>query len=160
VRYTISMKYILIPLAFVGILLASLTIERPAPRDPLSPSVQSLSYVSVGSTTISVEVADTQGERTQGLSGRTTLPEGHGMLFVFEREGDWGIWMKDMKFSIDIIWMNREGNIITIARDVAPQTYPNAFYPTQPALYVLEVPAGFSDKNGVAEGMGVVLKLL
>ena len=154
------MKYIFIPLAFVGILLLSLAIERPASRAPLSPSVQDLSYVSVGSTTISVEVADSPEERTQGLSGRARLPEGHGLLFIFQREGKWGIWMKDMKFPIDIIWMSREGNIITIARDVAPQTYPNAFYPAQPALYVLEVPAGFSDKNGIAEGMVVVLELL
>lgn len=152
------MKYVLIPLAFVGILLLSLAFERPASKVPLSPQVQDLSYVSIGSTTISVEVADTLSERTQGLSGRAALPEGHGMLFVFEREGDWGIWMKDMQFPIDIIWADKNGEILTIARTIAPETYPNAFHPATPrARYVLEVPAGFADTRGVTEGMHIDL---
>ena len=147
------MKYILIPAAFVGILLLSLAFERPTPKAQLLPQVQNVSYISIGSTSISVEIANTPQKRIQGLSGRSTLPEGHGMLFVFDGEGDWGIWMKDMKFSIDIIWADNDGKIVTIARNVAPQTYPNAFYPEEPARYVLEVPAGFTETHGIAEGM-------
>lgn len=149
------MKYIIGFLIFVGAIFLAVAFEWPQPQaQPLPPQTQNLSSVSIGSTTISVEVADTHEERMQGLSGRTALAEGRGMLFVFEGEGDWAIWMKDMHFPIDIIWADSDGKIITIARSVAPETYPNAFYPGTPtALYVLEVPAGFSDKNGIAEGM-------
>ena len=146
------MKYILIPLSFLGIILLSFAVERPE-RISRSLHPAEWSQVSVGSTTISVEVADTPGKRTQGLSGRSALAEGTGMLFVFPEEGDWGFWMKDMHFPIDIIWADSGGDIITIVHDVSPTTYPNAFHPEEPrAKYVLEVPAGFAKKYGIVEG--------
>lgn len=81
------------------------------------------------------------------------------MLFVFDKEDTWGIWMKDMQFAIDIIWADRTGTIITIARNVTPDTYPQAFYASEPrAIYVLEVPAGFTERQGIAEGAKFVLK--
>ena len=54
--------------------------------------------ISIGGTVIYVDVADTEVLREQGLSGRLNLPEGRGMLFVFENDDTWGIWMKDMLF--------------------------------------------------------------
>ena len=115
--------------------------------------------VTIGSAEMRVEVADTPEERAQGLSGRQALNEGEGMLFIFEEEGNRGFWMKDMNFSIDIIWATSEGIVITIARDVSPSTYPQAFYPSEPsALYVLEVPAGFTKSHGIAEGAELVVK--
>jgi uncharacterized membrane protein (UPF0127 family) len=111
----------------------------------------------MGSTSVVAEVADTPPKRTKGLSGRTTLPPGTGMLFVFDHEGVWSIWMKDMLISLDIIWISEDGRVVTIARNVSPQTYPNAFTSTAPARYVLEVPAGFADKYGIEEGTAVEL---
>ena len=148
------MKYVIGLLIFVGAIFLAVAFEWPASSVSLVPQTQNHSSVSIGSTTISVEVVDTYQERMQGLSGRTSLAESRGMLFVFEEEGNWGIWMKDMRFPLDIIWADSEGNIITIARDVAPETYPNAFYSKEPrARYVLEVPAGFTKMHGIAEGM-------
>ncbi len=115
--------------------------------------------VLIGTTEIQVEVADTQSERVQGLSGHAPLKEGEGMLFVFEEEGNWGIWMKDMQFSLDIIWAASDGTIITIASNVSPDTYPQVFYPAEPrATYVLEVPAGFAGRRGIAEGAKLVVQ--
>lgn len=74
------------------------------------------------------------------------------MLFVFDTEGEWGIWMKDMHFPIDIIWASQDGTVVTVAKDISPDTYPQAFYPSVPARYVLEVPAGFVAAHDVAEG--------
>jgi uncharacterized membrane protein (UPF0127 family) len=109
--------------------------------------------VLVGSTTLAVDVAETPAARAQGLSGRAELKDGKGMLFIFEQEGNWGIWMKDMRFALDIIWAASDGTIITVARNVGPETYPQAFYPAEPrAKYVLEVPAGFAEREGIAEG--------
>jgi uncharacterized membrane protein (UPF0127 family) len=110
--------------------------------------------VTIGTTVVSVELADTPALRVQGLSGRQSPSEGEGMLFIFEEEGNWGFWMKDMLFPIDILWAGSDGTIISIAKDVSPSTYPQAFYPTEPAAkYVLEVPAGFAKRHNIVEGM-------
>ncbi len=114
--------------------------------------------VRIGNISIQVEVADTEAARIRGLSGKESLKEGSGMLFVFEEAGEWGIWMKDMQFPIDIIWADESGTIITIAKNIAPDTYPKSFYPTTPTVkYVLEVPAGFVQKEGIAEGDRIVI---
>ena len=110
--------------------------------------------VTIGTTVVSVELADTPALRAQGLSGRASLNEGEGMLFIFEEEGSWGFWMKDMLFPIDIVWAASDGRVISIAHDVSPSTYPQGFYPREPrALYVLELPAGFAKRHNIVEGM-------
>ena len=92
--------------------------------------------------TIAVERADTEAKRIQGLSGRTWLPVKTGMLFVFESAGRQGIWMKEMHFSIDILWLDDTLRIVDIKENAAPESYPAVFYPREDAWYVLEIPAG------------------
>ena len=122
--------------------------------------------ISIGDTVISVEVADTANLREQGLSGRENIcgtrlrqgcGEARGMLFVFDTDGLWNIWMKDMRFPIDIVWADVSGMVITIASNVAPDTYPKSFYPSAPARYVIELPAGFAAAHGIVEGSQIVL---
>lgn len=101
---------------------------------------------------LSVEVANTDAARVKGLSGRDPLPENQGLLFVFEEDGYPAIWMKDMRFAIDIIWINREGEIVHIEESVTPGTYPRTFKPAAPARYVVEVNAGYADARNVRVG--------
>lgn len=136
----------------------STAFQRPLSTPINTSTTTSHGVVSIASTTVAVEIADSHKERMQGLSGKLSLPLGTGMLFIFEEEGEWGIWMKDMQFSIDIIWADAEGRIVTIAHGVSPATYPNAFYPSSPAQYVLEVPAGFAAQQGIAEGQQIVVQ--
>lgn len=115
--------------------------------------------VSINSVSVRVAVADTPTERTLGLSGREALAEGEGMLFIFEEEGNWGIWMKDMHFAIDVIWARSDGLVISVAPHLTPETYPQAFYPDEPqAKYVLEVPAGFATSHNIAKGSKLVVQ--
>jgi uncharacterized membrane protein (UPF0127 family) len=100
---------------------------------------------------ISVSIAQTNAERTQGLGGRDGLKENEGMLFVFDKPDTYGFWMKDMKFSIDIVWI-LGGKIIFIEKSLSPTTYPKVFSPTSPAQFVLELPAGFCDTHEVRVG--------
>ena len=111
----------------------------------------------LGDRAIPVEIASTDEERIRGLSGRRDLAAGRGLLFVFPNEATYGFWMKDMNFAIDIVWISADLKVIHIAEDVAPQTYPMVFRPSQPARYVLELKAMGARKLGVKVGSPVTL---
>ena len=113
--------------------------------------------ISIGGTIVLVDIASTEAAREKGLSGRSKLAPNTGILFVFESVGMWGFWMKEMSFPIDIIWVDTSGNVITVAKSVSPQSYPDVLYPLSPAMYVLEVPAGFSVENHIKEGSVMTL---
>lgn len=108
--------------------------------------------VVINDTPIAVEVADTPQKQHSGLSGRRSLPEGEGMLFVFNEPETHEFHMKNMKFSIDIIWMDQHREIIDVTHSFSPDTHPETISPRQPAQYVLEVPAGFSEEHDITLG--------
>lgn len=112
----------------------------------------------IGDTKLKVEIADSQGERGQGLGGRESLPQDQGMFFIFERPGKYPFWMRDMRFPLDIIWLDEYYNVADMAMDVKPDSYPSAFAPNKNALYVLEVNAGWTAANKVEIGSKAVLK--
>ncbi len=114
--------------------------------------------LTVGGTTLVVEVARTPEQEARGLSGRSTLGEGTGMLFIFDPIQAPGFWMKDMRFPLDIIFAKADGTIVTIHPNVAPATYPESFRPSEPVRYVLEVSAGFVAAHGIAEGQKIVVQ--
>lgn len=142
----------LVLVAAAALLAAGLYFYPHTPAQPMGKT-----RIVVGSATLLVDIADTDEERIQGLSGRESLPEGEGLLFLFDTADSWGIWMKDMQFPIDILWADAEGRISTIAADISPATYPEVFLPSAPAQYVLELPAGYAAKAGIAEGDKIVL---
>jgi len=106
----------------------------------------------MGEITLNIEMADTEAKRVRGLSGREGLAENEGMLFVFEKEGYYGFWMKDMKFAIDMAWLDKDKKIIYIEKNVSPSTYPKVFNSPFPSLYVLETSAEFLSKNNIKNG--------
>lgn len=115
-------------------------------------------YASFDVVSIPIEIADDPAERTQGLSGRDSLPENSGMLFVFDEPGAHAIWMKEMKFSIDILWLD-EGKVVWIVENAAlpsEQGIPT-FQPETTATHVLEVPAGFVQTYSISIGDPVTL---
>jgi hypothetical protein len=67
-----------------------------------------ISQVLIGGNAINIEIVETGEDRSRGLSGREGLEPDSGMLFVFESPGRHGIWMRDMNFPIDILWIGRE----------------------------------------------------
>jgi uncharacterized membrane protein (UPF0127 family) len=95
-------------------------------------------------TAITAELAATPAERELGLMFRDRLDQDQGMLFVFDREELNSFWMLNMKFPIDIIWLNAEKRIVHIEAQVPPcPREPCPSYPTPaPALYVLELQSG------------------
>lgn len=108
--------------------------------------------VVIGNVGLRVMWADSEKERVTGLSGRESLGEDEGMFFVFEKEGYYGIWMKEMKFPLDIAWLDANKKIIHLEKSILPDTYPKVFNSNSKAQFVLEVNAGFFEKNKIKVG--------
>lgn len=110
--------------------------------------------VTIGNHVIYVDVAATPQARERGLSGRTSLAEDHGMLFVYPAPAKHGFWMRGMNFSLDFIWI-RDKTVFELTRNVPPPTegeVPVMLEPYYPIDMVLEVNAGTIDRLGIKEG--------
>jgi uncharacterized membrane protein (UPF0127 family) len=107
---------------------------------------------------VKVDIANTDRTRERGLSGREGLREGEGMLFLFPEASRYGFWMKEMRFPIDIVWI-RKGEVVDFTTDVPPpspgQTELPSYFPISAVDAVLEVQAGFAQRNGLRAGMAV-----
>lgn len=106
----------------------------------------------VGPATFNVTVVDNFSERTKGLSNTKSLGQDEGMFFIFEQEGTHGFWMKDMNYSIDILWFDKTGKVVHIEKNLSPDSYPQVFKPKTKAIYVLEINAGLVEKLGIKIG--------
>ena len=98
---------------------------------------------------IKAEIATSSIALEQGLSGRISLPTNQGMLFVFPKVASRGFWMRNMSFPIDIIWINKDKVVIGVESNVDPSSYPHMYFPPSPIQYVLELNAGYANKNGI-----------
>ncbi len=98
---------------------------------------------------IQIEIADNVERRTQGLMWRKSMPEDDGMLFVFDAEEPLTFWMKNTYISLDMIFADKSGNIVSIYPEATP--YSEAPIPSGgPAKYVVEVNGGFCAKYGIS----------
>ncbi len=114
--------------------------------------------VTIGNDTkVRVTVASTEPTRARGLSGRRNLAADEGMLFIFDAPDKYHFWMKEMRFSIDVLWI-ANGSIVDITTDLPIPTpgeqFP-LFGPKVPVDRALEVPAGFARAHGLKLGMPV-----
>ena len=114
--------------------------------------IAAVKTLKIGAYTLNIETADTSEKRARGLSEKIELRENEGMLFIFQKEGNYGFWMKDMNFPIDIAWLDKNKQIIHIENAILPKTYPKIFGSNVTSLYVLETQAGFLVKNNVKIG--------
>jgi uncharacterized membrane protein (UPF0127 family) len=113
----------------------------------------------IGDIPMRVEIADTKETREKGLSDRKELDTVNGLLFVFDTTDYHGIWMKDMHFPIDILWISEDLTVIGIEEGVSPNSFPTTFRPPQPVRYVLETNVHYADSFGIGVGQKVVLPI-
>lgn len=99
-----------------------------------------------------LEVADTPAARAKGLGGRQGINPGEGMLFVFDTPDIECFWMKDVSFSIDILWFDADKKLIYAVPELSPSTYPDNVCPPLPSQYVIELPAGTAKALGFNNG--------
>lgn len=137
---------------------ANLIFVKPTP----SVKQETQKSLKIGSVEIKITVAKTEETRKKGLSGVKSLADNEGLLFVFPEKSEPVFWMKDMLIPIDIIWI-AGGKIVKIDKNI-PAPVPGSvdaslklYKPGIPVNYVLEVNAGFSDKNKLKVGAPVDL---
>ena len=92
-----------------------------------------------------VEVANNDKLRSLGFMGRTDIPEGTGMLFIWNDEAYRNFWMKNTPSSLDIIFFDKNGNFINVHENTIPYSLDN-IPSLKPSKYVLELIAGSSKK--------------
>jgi uncharacterized membrane protein (UPF0127 family) len=153
---------ILLIISLVCIVVGALLLAHSflwKPHNPPLPERQ----LTIGTSTFTVEVADTVTTRMKGLSNREILPEGRGMLFIFPSKAKYGFWMKDTYMDLDFIWI-ADGKVVDITRNVPAQPHMSAaslktYYPSTTVDQVLEVGAGDAVTRATKVGDGVVLAL-
>ena len=106
-------------------------------------------------TSLEIEIAEDNIERSKGLMFRKNMLENQGMLFIFSRQEYQSFWMRNTAISLDIIFVNSNNEIVTIHKNT--NTFSDKSYPsTKPAIFVVEVIAGFTDKYGINVGDKIV----
>jgi uncharacterized protein len=146
-------KPVVIPLVIGFIFL--LSIAHPGEEQHPSHDTR---QVTLAGKTLTALVADTDLLRSRGLSGFSGLDDDQIMLFVFDRPGIHAFWMKQMRFAVDIAWIDEDLNILHIQTRVPPESYPEIFAPPAPARYAIESRAGLLDALGVAVGDTVKIR--
>jgi hypothetical protein len=121
------------------------TLALPCPADPL------VTYpLKIKGHSVRAELANTEESRMTGLMFRTSLPESNGMLFVYEREGRYAMWMKNTYVPLSVAFIDRNGVILNI-EDMQPQTL-DSHASAGPAKYSLEMNQGWFRKRGIKKG--------
>ena len=118
--------------------------------------------VRINGASLVAELASDPRARMRGLSGREALGENAGMLFLFDRPDRYGIWMKEMKFPIDIFWIkgdmiiDMEEGVSAPSRDTPIGALP-VYRPDAAAEMVLETRAGFAERFGIRIGDRILI---
>ena len=126
--------------------------------------------LSIRDKTLHVQIVTTDADMEQGLSGRPNMANDEGMLFNFGAgtNGRPGFWMKDMNFNLDFIWIKNNSIVGITPNAPAPVNCKSSivncdatlpiYYPPSPVDMVLEVNAGWAEKNEITVGDTVTLK--
>jgi len=124
-------------------------IEESALATSSEPVSSQKGQITLGNNTWQVEIVDNDIARVNGLSNRKTLSLDHGMLFVFDSMSKQSFWMKDMIFSIDMIFFDSDWRVVEIESNLSPSSFPKIFGQNVKSQYVLEINAGQAINQGL-----------
>ncbi|VVB80979.1 putative ACR [uncultured archaeon] len=111
----------------------------------------SVPAVTFDNVSFSVEVAQTQQEKARGLMFRESMPDNHGMLFVFDKSGPLSFWMKNTLIPLDMVFIDGNMTVVDVKTAVPCKADPCASYKSS-GMYVLEINAGLAEKYGIKNG--------
>lgn len=121
-----------------------------ASSDTVGPSGLRVTTLDVGGHAVSAEVAETDAERQHGLMYRDSIPEDHGMLFVYPDVQTLSFWMRNTEVALDIAFVDPKGRIVDI-QHMQPES-DSLHTSSQPAMYALEMNLGWFERHGVHVG--------
>ena len=149
---------VLIPIAIAAVIIGVVGMLSMPKDVKLEQSEFPMGIIKIDDVTLKVQIADTSPLQTRGLMFQEKLPYDQGMIFVFEDEGVRSMWMLNMQFALDVIWIGADGKVVHIEKNTAPCksaletmacTFTNGN--EKKAKYVLEVTSGFVDKFNITE---------
>ena len=111
------------------------------------------------STTAQVEIADTEAAREYGLMNRTSMPQDHGMLFIFDYQSTVSFWMKDTLIPLDMVFLDSNGRIVDIYKNATPLSE-DVYTAKSPSKYVVELNGGYCDRYGIKIGDNVSINIV
>lgn len=130
---------------------------------PVAPRAADTLVMLPDGSTVHVELAKTEAEREYGLMGRTSLPQGRGMLFIHDRPGQYGYWMYHCKIGLDIVWMDEDHRIVEMSPNTPPCKGKASTCPSYgghaTSVYVLELPVGSIKAHDLQVGQTVNFNL-
>jgi uncharacterized protein len=107
----------------------------------------------LGQEVFKARLALTDETRSKGLSGTKEMNPDEALLMVFPKDGLWGIWMKNMNFPIDAVWLDKDKKVTTIVKNIPFDESTTAKHqPKTPARYIIELPAGTVDDAAISVG--------
>ena len=129
------------------------------PACAVSPTTAVSPSVTLNGHSFTVEIAATPAEQEHGLMDRTSMPAGHGMLFVFPDSQPRTFWMKNTLIPLDMLFFDANRHLVAIQANAQPcKADPCQLYPSDaPARYVLELNAGTAAKFGLRKGAVMTL---
>jgi len=148
---------VLLSVVVLFVVIVLISGKNGTPISNYASTITGQAIVNINGSNLVAAVADTPLERERGLAGTHTLNDKSGVYFVFDDSDTHAFWMKGMTIPIDIIWMDENNQIVYIEENVQPNTYPKTYQPPVPAKYVLEVAAGYVQRNNVSVGDLVVV---
>ena len=106
--------------------------------------------MNIGSRTFNIEIAATPDSQEMGLMKRDSMPDDHGMIFVFEDERPRGFWMKNTRIPLDIVFLDSQGVVVSVHQMAAYDL--NITSSDAPARYAIEFNKGVVAAAGVKVG--------
>ena len=143
--------------ALAALVIFSFSIMQSAFGDALFKPASLKIETKSGPVLLGVEVADTEAKREQGLMFRRSIPDGRGMIFLFDREQEITMWMKNTYIPLDMVFIGSDWRVRHIAYDAEPFST-DIISSVRPASRVLEIGAGQARKLGLAVGDHVQLQ--
>ncbi len=132
------------------LIILSIVLTLFLPKEANTTKYSEVCFLLKDKKCINAEIADTPEKRERGLMYREGLKKDEGMLFVFPEENYYSFWMKNMKFPIDIIWIDGDYRIVHMERDAQPcLDLCRSYSPKEKAKYVLEVEVNFTARNSI-----------
>lgn len=147
---------VLIPIGIAAIIIGAVGIISIPHDAKLEQTQFPRGIIKIDNIPLQVQIADTKPLQARGLMFQEKLPYDQGMLFIFDDDNTRSMWMLNMQFALDIIWLDANGQVVHIEKDAQPcksaiETATCTFTTGNNAKYILEVTSGFVDKYNITE---------